>query len=182
MGDELADLLADVERARRDYLAVVAGLSPEAAAFAPAPAVWSAVENTEHLVRAELGGVNGMWTALERFLAGDPVWTGEAPHAGKSIETVIAQTWREREDVPPVAAPTWGGSLGFWVAALQANRSTLEALAGRLQGVDLGRVLYPHPISGPLDVRQRFGFLRFHLDRHRGQVERLLVEPGFPRT
>ncbi|WP_185731553.1 hypothetical protein [Larkinella rosea] len=31
-------------------------------------------------------------------------------------------------------------------------------------------IIHPHPISGPLDIHQRFAFLRFHIDRHRNQV------------
>ena len=37
-----------------------------------------------------------------------------------------------------------------------------------------------YPISGPLDVRQRLEFLRFHLDRHRAQVEQVKLHPDFP--
>jgi uncharacterized damage-inducible protein DinB len=177
---DLSDLIQDVERARRRYIDSVIELSPEQAQFTPSPSVWSAVENTEHIVRAEWGGINAMWNAAEGADTGDPAWTGDTPHRGKSIEQIVSETWRAKEQVPPVAAPTWGGALAFWIAALQANESLLQSLARTLDRHDLEGIHYPHPLSGPLDMRQRLEFLRFHLDRHRGQVEELKRHAGFP--
>jgi hypothetical protein len=176
---ELSRLIQEVEDARRRFVEVVVALRPEQAHFKPAPEVWSAVENTEHIVRAENGGINGMWKAVEGAETGNPVWEGDTPHRGKSIEQIIAETWKEKEQVPPVAAPTWGGPLEFWITALQANESLLRALGRALEGHDLGAIHYRHPISGPLDMRQRLEFLRFHLDRHRKQVEALRSHPDF---
>jgi hypothetical protein len=176
---DLPHLIRDVAEARARYIAVVVGLSSVQADFKPSPEVWSATQNTEHLVRAEDGGVNGMWRALEGVRAQAPVWSGEHIHRGLSIEAVVAKTWQPKETVPEVAAPVWGGSLKYWVAALETRQQVLEAFARELSGVDLESIIYPHPISGPLDIRQRLAFLRFHLDRHRQQVERLKQHPGF---
>jgi hypothetical protein len=173
-------LIDEVNAARRSFIAVVRDLSPEQGRFQPAADVWSALDNTEHIVRAEQGGLYGMWSALDGFLNARPVWTGVAVHDGKSIEQVIAETWQEKEQVPAVAAPVWGGSLHFWIATLEANQQVLAALGRALEGVPLAAVHFPHPISGPLDLRQRLEFLRFHLDRHRQQVERLRQHPDFP--
>jgi hypothetical protein len=57
----------------------------------------------------------------------------------------------------------------------------LDRLAGVLDGLDPETVLFPHFLSGPLDARQRVDFLRFHIQRHRKQIEALIAEPGFPR-
>jgi hypothetical protein len=176
----LSHLIQEVESARRRYIGSVEVLSPEQAHFKPAPDVWSAVENTEHIVRAEWGGINGMWKAVDGAETGNPAWDGDPRHRGKSIEQIVTETWQEKEQVPPVAAPTWRGPLAFWIAALQANKSVLRGLAGALERHDLEAIHYPHPISGPLDMRQRLEFLRFHLDRHRNQVEELKSHTEFP--
>lgn len=122
---------------------------------------------------AEQVGINGIWKALDGYRRGQPVWSGEPIHRGKSIEEVIAATWKEREEVPAVAAPRCGGPLGYWTAALRSCRPVLAQFQNALEGIDLEQIIYPHPISGPLDARQRLEFLRFHLDRHRGQVLRV---------
>jgi hypothetical protein len=75
--------------------------------------------------------------------------------------------------------------LAYWISALRAGHTVLEALGDELeqleaQGVPLEQIIYPHPISGPLDMRQRLEFLRFHLDRHAEQVKTLRAHPAFP--
>lgn len=177
-------LVSDVAGARRRFLDELAGASPVQAAFRPGPSSWSMVDITEHMVRAEDAGVHGIWRALESHRRGETLWSGEAEHRGLTIEEVTARTWREKEEVPDVAAPRDGGSLSFWAATLRSRHGVLEALAEQL-AEDLGdgrleELIYPHPISGPLDVRQRLEFLRFHLDRHRRQVAELKAHADFP--
>jgi hypothetical protein len=176
----LSRLIDEFASARRRYIGSVEELSPEQAHFKPAPDEWSAGENTEHIVRAEWGGINGMWKAVDGAETGTPARDGDPCHRGRSIEQIVAETWQEKEQVPPIAARSWGGPLAFWIAALQANEGVLRALAGALERHDLETIHYPHPISGPLDMRQRLEFLRFHLDRRRNQVEELKSHPEFP--
>ena len=174
------ELIRDVAEARTRFLKTVGQPSPEQATFKPAPDAWSIVENVEHITLAEQVGINGIWKALEGSRTGRPVWSGEPVHRGLPIERVIELTWKEREQVPLVAAPKWGGPVSYWMVALEHCQPVLEALGHALEKVELETLVYPHPISGPLDARQRLEFLRFHLDRHRGQVERIRRAAGFP--
>ena len=176
----LETLLAQVAHARRRFCAELDGVSLRQADFKPTSASWSLVDITEHMVRAEDAGVHGIWRALEGHRRGEDLWQGEAEHRGLSIEDVTDRTWREKEDAPEVAAPRDGGSLAFWAATLRSKQNVLEELARQLEGVTLEDLIYPHPISGPLDVRQRLEFLRFHLDRHRLQVTELKRHADFP--
>lgn len=185
MPSRVQALISDVVDARERFITVVGPVSPEQATFRPAADVWSTTDNVEHLTLAERSGTSGIWKALDGVRRGAPVWSGEAVHRGRPIAEVIARTWREREEVPPIAAPSWGGPLGYWVAALRSGQPLLEALGRELEaadavGIALDEVIYPHPISGPLDVWQRLEFLRFHLDRHAEQVRRLQGHPQFP--
>ena len=178
--EDLDQLVDEVAQARACFLDAVDALSPEQAVFKPTPTRWSVLEITEHIARAEEAGVSGMWRALDGYRRGASLWSGDPVHRGLSIEEVVAQTWQPKEQAPEIAAPHWGGSLAYWVARLRSQQVVLEALATALSGVALEAVIYPHPLSGPLDVRQRLAFLRFHLDRHRDQVEALKGEPGYP--
>lgn len=178
--NDVARLIEAVAQARARFLASVSGLSPAQATFKPEPTRWSILEITEHIVRAEEAGVSGIWRALDGYRREAPLWSGDPTHKGLSIEDVVSRTWQPKEQVPEIAAPRWGGSLSYWVATLRSKQLVLEDLAQSLSGVALENVIYPHPISGPLDVRQRLAFLGFHLDRHRDQVDVLKGEPGFP--
>lgn len=171
----LPTLLNEVAVARFSYMAMVGKLTNEQARYKPLSGGWSPIDITEHLYWAEHGGIWGMWRALEAHRDGTPVWSGEHRNRGKSIEVIVAETWQEKEQVPPIAAPRMGGTLAFWLAALASLQQPLEAFGREVTADELDVVIHPHPISGPLDIRQRFAFLRFHIDRHCGQVERLLA-------
>lgn len=170
----LVSLTREVNDARQHYINTLAGTNAEKSQFKPDPDTWSAIEITEHLVWAELGGINGMWRALHATQAGNPVFTGEKIHEGKKIEQIIQETWAEKEKVPETAKPRWGGPLEFWIHAFLNNQTMLEALALALEGQHPGEIIHPHPISGPLNCIQRFEFLRFHIERHHKQLQQLL--------
>lgn len=175
------DRLTDaVEQARRRFLAPLAGLSPEQAAFKVQPGDWSIAEITEHLVHAEAGGINLIWRAAEGVARGTPVWSGESPNRGLGIDEVVQRTWRPRETSPQSALPRIGGPLEYWAAALRGCSGLLAELKSALHGLLLEDVIYPHAISGPLDARQRLQFLTFHLDRHGRQVAEIMGHPEFP--
>jgi hypothetical protein len=65
-------------------------------------------------------------------------------------------------------------------AALRTLRPLLSDLAAQLEGQKLDDIVFPHALSGPLDARQRLQFLRFHIDRHLGQLQR--VRASVPST
>src|SRR5689334_17795766 len=101
-------LVAAVSVARQQFIKAASGLSPEQSQFKSSPDVWSVVDNVEHMVWAEMGGINGMWKTFEAIKSDKPIWTGDAIHHGLSIETIIGKTWKEKEQVPEVAKPRWG--------------------------------------------------------------------------
>ena len=168
---ELRQLVLEVKAARTRYLLAVSDLPQELSQYKPEEESWSILNITEHLVHAEDVGVLGIWKAYSAYSQGDPLWKGNLMHSGSSIEQVVENTWQPREIAPEIAAPRIGGTLAYWVAALEARQAILEALEEQLKGIPLEDIVYPHPISGPLDARQRIEFLRFHMDRHREQVE-----------
>lgn len=179
--NQLIKLNQEVSDARRRYLNSVRNLTTEQGSFKPVENVWSAAEITEHLYHAELGGIAGMWKALEGAKLGDPPWKKEHFNKGLTIEEVVEKSWQPKEKVPDGAGPRFLGPLKFWINALESCQLLLDDLTENLESEQLELIIYPHPISGPLDVRQRFEFLRFHIDRHRMQVENLKTNSSFPK-
>jgi hypothetical protein len=175
MTREIDALIADVAAARQRVMEAVAGITEERATWQPAPEEWSVAQVVEHLVLAEHSGIVRIWQAVVGLECGRPVWRGEPVHRGKSIEQNIAETWREREAAPPNATPQTNGPLAYWVAALAACEPVLVALGRALVPLDLEAVIAPHFLSGPLDARQRFEFLRWHMDHHRAQIADIMA-------
>jgi hypothetical protein len=176
---KLQQLTDDVSKARTSFIAAASGLTVQQASFKPSENEWSIVDNVEHLYWAEMGGINGMWKALDSFKKGTPVFTGEAVHAGLNIELIIENTWKEKEQVPEVAKPRWGGPLEYWIEGLKNCQPLLQKLVNAVGEVDPEKVIYPHIISGPLNIIQRLEFLRFHLNRHEGQIGRIKSSDGY---
>ena len=177
--DMLYDLIESVERARERVINAVKDLRPDQAMVKPSPEIWSIVENVEHLYLAELSGLTKIWAAAIQVRSGSR-WTENRPNDGQSIETVVDRTWKAREVAPAIATPHIGGPLSAWVSCLKSLRPVLLDLAKELEGIDLQSIVYPHYLSGPLDGRQRLEFLRFHMERHLAQIQRVQAHPQFP--
>lgn len=175
-------LIERVEESRSGVLLPLRSMSTAQGAFKPDSDSWSIAQILEHLTMAEQVGINGMWRAAQDLRLGQPQWQGQAVHRGCTIEEVVEATWNPKEVAPDVAKPRLGGPLQFWIAALDNGRHLLRALEGALQGLDPQEVIYPHPISGPLDALQRLDFLRFHIDRHRSQIDKVINNPDFPNA
>lgn len=171
--------IENVSKARQQFIQEAFGLSHKQANFKPTPEAWSICQITEHIVWAEQIGINRMWQAVNGAKNNNPVWEGEAIHHGLSIEQIIESTWQAKEKVPEVAKPIWGGPIDFWISALAACQNVLEKLGDELEGLDPAQVIYPHPISGPLNLWQRLDFLRFHLERHHAQIKRVKAAVGY---
>lgn len=172
--NQVKKLVLEVSTARSRYLEQLASVSEVQARWKPNTEVWSIIENTEHLYWAEQGGILGMWKTLHAIREGEMIRTYEFNHKDMSIEEIVKKTWQPQEFVPAVAAPRLGGSLSFWKTSLLNMQNVLKAFAQDLQENELRLKAQNHPISGALDFHQRLEFLRFHIDRHRGQVSQLL--------
>lgn len=164
---EVAGLVAEVEAARLRVLAAVGGLTHAQASWKGDPGEWSIAENLEHLVLAEHSGVEKIYRALAA--PGSPLESN--PNRGLPIETIIDRTWKPLEIAPPIATPRGGGTLSYWIACFESCTHVLKSLAAELEGRKLDEIVFPHFLCGPLDARQRLEFLRFHMDRHRDQIE-----------
>jgi hypothetical protein len=170
---KLVQLIEKVEHARENFLNACSGITREQANYKISPDEWSITDIAEHIVRAEWGGVSGIWNAIDGFLHNEPAWSGENINQGLSIETIVERTWQPHQPAPEPARPQWGGPLEFWLICLKNCKITLAETARKMEGLDPEQIIYPHPISGPLHVYQRMEFLRYHMERHQRQIEKI---------
>ena len=175
-------LLKDVEAARQRTLDAVADVSTAQGAWKPAPEEWSIAECLEHLCLAEQSGVNGMWRALEAARSGDAAAPRDRPIRGLPIEEIVRRFAPPNPQAPEIARPRLFGPVGYWNAVLAGLGPVLATFARAVEPFDVETIIHPHPALGPLDVRQRFEFLRAHMDIHRGQIEAVKRASGYPRA
>jgi DinB superfamily len=166
-------LILQVKEARDSYCKRISSISETQAQWKPSPDVWNVIEITEHLYWAEQGGIAGMWKTLYAIRSGQLEKRTDSVHQNLTVEEIVARTWKEKEQVPPVAAPRQGGVLIYWRHALASLQLVLEGFGKDIQDDELRLQAHPHPISGAMDFQQRLEFLTFHIRRHESQVERL---------
>ena len=175
-----SSLIRQAADERSRLIQLVAGLSDVQSNYRPNDQTWSANQYLEHLVLAEMSGVSKIWSAAEGMRKGKPIWQGEHTNRGLSIEEVVARTWKTKEVAPPLVAPRFGGPASYWIENLRSSQQLLERLEPVLEGLPIETVIFPHFLSGPLDAGQRIDFLRFHMMRHRVQIEDIIAHADFP--
>jgi hypothetical protein len=179
MNGDLRKLVREVERARQSVIGTVQHLSSQQAAFKPSDGGWSVVEVVEHLCLAEMSGLAKIWLAAYTVRSGHSRTTPN-PNGGKSIEQLVADTWKLREVAPPIATPHIGGPLTCWIEAFRSLTQMLAAVQSQLDGLTPTDVVFPHYLSGPMDAVQRLTFLRYHMERHLAQIQGVMSDPAFP--
>jgi hypothetical protein len=170
MKNTIDNLLYKIKASRSQIIESVKNISSVQGSTKIEPVTWNIQEVIEHLVLAERGGFDLIYTAAERFRMGDPVWSGKSKNEGLSIEEIILNTWKPKEKAPESATPTGKWSLGVWLSHFQNCDDLLKNLKVIVKNLPLNEVIYPHFLCGPLDVIQRLEFIRFHIDRHQLQI------------
>lgn len=178
--DTIERRTGEISSARNRLLALIGSISDHQGAFHAEPRSWSIQAIVEHLVLAERMGIHFMWQAAAAIRRGHPLWNGPHTNRGALLENIIEQTWKPKEVAPPDATPKGQGPLSLWTAELRILDGAIGALGEHLAGLDLGSVIAPHFLSGPLDADQRLQFIRFHLERHEKQVRSVMADPEYP--
>ncbi|MGC4101129.1 DinB family protein [Ferruginibacter sp.] len=171
---KVAQLVQNVAAVRNEFIDSIKNINEGQAATKLSTEEWSIIDITEHLFWAEQGALFGMWKILYAMREGKAAKTFESEHKNWTIEKLIEQTWKEKEIVPPMAAPRLGGTLIFWRSSLAGLQSLLEKFGNDLQEDELRLLAHPHPISGDMDFQQRLEFLSFHIKRHQAQVQNII--------
>ena len=170
MENEIKQLLEEIKTSRDVLIQEINGLSNHKGSKKIDDNSWNIQGVIEHLVLAERGGFNLIYTAAEAFRNGNPVWDTKSENEGLSIEQIIDNTWKAKETAPESATPSGKWSLEIWTAHFINCDDLLTNLEPILKGLPLNKVIYPHFLCGPLNVIQRLEFIRFHIDRHFLQI------------
>ena len=156
--------LADLERHRAAFTALLDGLGADAVHAAPARAAWSLAQLAEHVARVDAGlDLDGPPAA--------PLVRATSRARSALLCAVLSLPLRipappSARAVMPSADPAWPEVREAW-AALRAGWAGADR-------VSPGRVAYRHPLFGPFLLPDALRFLRAHHRHHDGQVRRTL--------
>ncbi|MFD2200876.1 DinB family protein [Shivajiella indica] len=178
MADPIKLLLNDIKLSRTHIIELIKDIDKDGGSLKLSKDHWNIQEIIEHLVLAERGGFDLIFTAAENFRNGTPIWSGPSENTGQTIEEIIHRTWKEKETAPPSATPQGKWSLGVWTSHFKNCDDLLLNLIPVLKDLPLEEVIYPHFLCGPLNAIQRLEFIRFHIDRHFHQISNLKKDLG----
>jgi hypothetical protein len=92
-------------------------------------------------------------------------------------------------DPPPAVRAMGAQSPEYEAMPLDGLRQKLAdffdetvALIGRLDGSKTLEATFPHPVFGPLNIKEWLAFHRLHAMDHIQQIERIKADAGYPKT
>lgn len=145
----------------------------------PRPEVFTALQNCEHLMKAEVGAVE----YIKKKLSFDPKLKRANLRTKMRLPLLLFATklpikikapkGMEKEDLPDQSdffelAKRW-----------QRNRDDMAAYLRSLPEEHYDKELFKHPLAGKLTLAAMLRFHREHLARHRRQIKRTLKEMGY---
>ena len=170
MHPRLAELLDYAGAQRLMLLAAVEAVPEDRRDVAPRGGVWSVAEVLEHLCLTETG--------IARLVAKR---VAEAREAGlerdEDVSSLLATLDRfglvrgtRLAAAPEIVRPsgTWSWSDGL--ERLRGSREAFGRAVATGDGLALGRVTFPHPLLGPLNLYEWILFVGQHEARHATQI------------
>jgi hypothetical protein len=175
-GVERKDALAYIDKVERELEKTVGGFSKAQWHFKPAPEVWSAAENLEHLaIVAER--MKELLAALNQQLPA-PGERGVKAEDARILATTVDRS--VKFPAPEAARPTRNLPPEL---SLEQIRSTNGLLRMRLESSrDLRKQGLPHPVFGLIDGYQWTLVATGHISRHVQQIAELKADPKYPRA
>lgn len=170
------ELLKAFEAAETDSKALLSKLDTfgeDVLTRKPDPDAWSVVEVLAHLIKAETGTLNYLRKKLE--VGGHQKASPFAGLRKAFLNFVLGLPIKYK--APKVAQLDKGVYMSYAEARAQWN-AVREGLGTEYQRIDeklIAHDLFKHPFAGKLNLVQSTEFMRQHMLRHIGQVERTLA-------
>lgn len=172
MRQDLLKAFEAAEADRRTLLAKLDAHGEDVLTRKPAPDAWSVVEILAHLIKAETGTLNYLRKKLE--VGGHQKASAFAGLRKSFLNFVLGLPIKFK--APKVVQLEKGAALSYAEAKAQWN-AVRDSLGTEYQRIDeqlIAHDLFKHPFAGKLNLVQSTEFMRQHMLRHVGQVERTL--------
>ena len=171
---ELLEAFGKMESERQELLKRLEQYSEEVLTKKPAADSWSVTETIYHLKVAENGALLYMRKKLE--FGGHAKATFGAAIKQKLLNLAVSLPIKYK--APSVAQVPEGIKVSYAQAITEWN-DIREALKKEYETIDetiIGNELYKHPAAGKLSILQSVKFMRQHVVRHVGQIDRILKQ------
>ncbi len=168
----IAELLAELERSRRELLETVSALAPAQRDAVPTDGAWSVAQILEHLCMVEDGGGRLISKVIKQAQELG-AYESDADSILGSLDQFDLRNPTSRLEAPEQVQPTNGLTVAQAIERLQAVRERLVTALLAASGLALSVASYPHPFCGPLNGYQWTLLIALHERRHVAQIRRL---------
>jgi hypothetical protein len=152
------DLMALIARTAGQWDKALSGLTEAQATFQPS-GEWNAKQVLGHVITANRG-INQQIADMAGV---------ESPHPSGRAKA-MGEIWPEYESM---------GIEGLR-SEVQDVFAEIQALMASLAGSNRLDQQFPHPIFGPLNLKEWFAFHRVHAMDHIQQIDQIRADPAFP--
>jgi uncharacterized damage-inducible protein DinB len=169
---ELLEAFGKMESERQKLLKQLEQYSEEVLIKKPDVDSWSVTETIYHLKVAENGALLYMRKKLE--VGGHQKATFGAAVKQKLLSLAVSLPFKYK--APSVAQVPEGTKVSYAEAVAEWNdvRKALKKEYERIDESIIGNELFKHPAAGKLSILQSVKFMRQHVVRHAGQIDRIL--------
>jgi uncharacterized damage-inducible protein DinB len=171
---ELLEAFGKMESERQKLLKHLEQYSEEVLIKKPTVDSWSVTETIYHLKVAENGALLYMRKKLE--VGGHQKATFGSAVKQKLLNFAVSLPFKYK--APSVAQVPKGTKVSYPEAVVEWN-DVREALKNDYETIDesiIGNELFKHPAAGKLSIIQSVKFMRQHVVRHVGQIDRILKQ------
>jgi len=155
-----SEIDAMLERTENDWRQCLEAMSDAQATFKPA-GEWCAKEVVGHVI------------STDRSINQDVASLGGVEPPAERVEEVrVMGVVSENYEAMPIS-----GLCDMIVGVFMESRM----LAGALQKSEQLERSFPHPIFGPLNLKEWLAFHRIHSMDHIQQIDKIRADPGYPR-
>jgi uncharacterized damage-inducible protein DinB len=169
---ELLATFNKMERERFNLLKSLEEFSDDVLTQKPALDSWSVTETIYHLKVAENGALLYLRKKLE--FGGHRKATFGAAVKQKLLSLAVSLPFKYKApsvaQVPKGTKVSYAEAVAEWNDVREAHKKEYE----RIDESIIGNELFKHPAAGKLSILQSVKFMRQHVVRHVGQIERIL--------
>lgn len=169
---ELLEAFDKMENDRQQLLKRLEHYSEEVLTKKPAADSWSVTETIYHLKVAELAALSYMRKKLE--LGGHRKATFSALVKQKMLQVAVALPIKYKApriaQIPEKLDVSYAQALAEWNEVRDGLKEQYLAVDENIIDNDL----FKHPMAGKLSLLQSVKFMRHHMTRHIGQIDRIL--------
>jgi len=172
--NELLAAFDKMENERQQLLKRLENYSEEILTKKPAADSWSVTETLYHLKVAEHGALRYMRKKLE--VGGHQKASFGAAVKQKLLNVAVSLPFKYKApkvaQIPEGTNVTYAEAISEWNEVRSSLRSDYETVDENI----IDNELFKHPLAGKLSILQSVKFMRQHVIRHMGQIDRILKQ------